>query len=524
MSKKTRILNILVLLGVLSFVLLFRWNSFNSPFERDEGEYAYSAWILKQNILPYKNSFIQKPPMIIYTYLLSLYINPHALWPPRLLAMIFEAGSILLVGYILKKDFDKSTALIAMGLAIPMIMFFHLYSLAANTEKFMLLPLLGTLAVYTYNKSKKNSWSRFLFGTLSALAVFYKQICFLPILFIFLVWLIKGFQQDKKVKILLVNIFYTILGFLLTSWLILSPFILKDALSYVWECVIFFNKYYLENYGFSLNHSLRFLKLFLTNWWLLFFFSAWFFYKLPKNWWFYLGLFLTSLFSVSFSPLGHYYILIMPFWAMIASLGINSFATFLKKRKKSRSTQKTKVVITSILLVSMILAIKKQFFLSPEDLNLLVYTKDNPFIEASIVAKRITDLTSAKDYVYVLGCEPQILFYSKRKSPTRFFTNYPLVIESPKKIDYQRQTIADLKLKPPKAIVVSQYHLKKIWDGKTPKLLEQYMAELIENKYRLIGGFIWNDNQGYWQEPITNDGQKAKATLLLFIKNSKNEK
>src|SRR2546426_528063 len=58
--------------AVLVLTVLFlavRWNTFAAPFERDEGEYAYAAWLMRQGILPYENSFMQKPPMVIYTYL-----------------------------------------------------------------------------------------------------------------------------------------------------------------------------------------------------------------------------------------------------------------------------------------------------------------------------------------------------------------------------------------------------------------------------------------------------------------------
>ena len=65
---KNKILSISIVILFISFFVLLNWNSFSAPFERDEGEYAYSAWLLRTGDTPYQDSFLQKPPLIIYTY------------------------------------------------------------------------------------------------------------------------------------------------------------------------------------------------------------------------------------------------------------------------------------------------------------------------------------------------------------------------------------------------------------------------------------------------------------------------
>lgn len=57
LKKAFTLKNIIFLTVLFLFLLLLRWNSFEMPFERDEGEYAYSAWILRRGIMPYENSF-----------------------------------------------------------------------------------------------------------------------------------------------------------------------------------------------------------------------------------------------------------------------------------------------------------------------------------------------------------------------------------------------------------------------------------------------------------------------------------
>ncbi|MCR4280411.1 MAG: hypothetical protein NUV82_03245, partial [Candidatus Komeilibacteria bacterium] len=78
----------LVVLFLIMTTVIY-WNSLLMPFERDEGEYAYNAWLLTQEISLYENSFLQKPPAITYVYWLGHKIAPFTVWPPRLLALLF---------------------------------------------------------------------------------------------------------------------------------------------------------------------------------------------------------------------------------------------------------------------------------------------------------------------------------------------------------------------------------------------------------------------------------------------------
>src|SRR5438128_10057196 len=77
-----------VLLGVsvLLIVVAVRAPLLPIPLERDEGEYAYIAWRLGYNELPYRDWIDQKPPAVFYIYrfALSLPFEPvraiHFIW------------------------------------------------------------------------------------------------------------------------------------------------------------------------------------------------------------------------------------------------------------------------------------------------------------------------------------------------------------------------------------------------------------------------------------------------------------
>jgi hypothetical protein len=50
----------------------------------------------------------------------------------------------------------------------------------------------------------------------------------------------------------------------------------------------------------------------------------------------------------------------------------------------------------------------------------------NPFAEMPELAKRVNELTSATDKVFIFGAEPEVLFYAQRVSATRYIFLFPL--------------------------------------------------------------------------------------------------
>src|SRR5271170_1901103 len=110
-------------LGVLGLAFLFvllRWNNFDAPLTRDEGEYAYAARLLLSGSVPYEHSFLQKPPMVAYSYALAGLLAPDVFWLPRILADVFAALATVLLGYIALREFGPGVAMPAMWLMTPM--------------------------------------------------------------------------------------------------------------------------------------------------------------------------------------------------------------------------------------------------------------------------------------------------------------------------------------------------------------------------------------------------------------------
>lgn len=506
MSKPEKIFLLIIF---ILFFLLFHFNSITSPFERDEGEYAYAAMLLKEGKVPYKDVYTQKPPMIIYTYFLASLINQKAVWPPRVIAAIFTFLSAIIIGLIAKKNFGELGQWIAMFLSVPMLMFPVLTPFAANTEKFMILFFLLVLYLYVYFSNRDNLLIFLLSGIFSSIAIFYKFICLPILLFIFLIWFIDLKKKGEDLKKLTKKILFTILGFLLTTFLIFLPFILTKTLNYLWECIFIFNYYYAKNFGNPLINFYFYWQKFLSYWWILLPFLIFNFFKPFEKFWFYFGLFFFSLITVFSSPIGHYYLQVMPFLTLLITGSLVKILDLFDKDLRNFIA----INFTVVILFFMIYPIRQQFYLNPQELVVWVYGRSNPFYEAPIVAEEIKKMLKTGDNIFVAGSEPQIYFYSQIKAPTRFVTSYYLTIESPFQKKYYKELINDLRKNQPKIIIKSNLLYSGLLDN-------NFLNEMIEKNYKLMGGFFWEDDKGKYLEKL-NDKMIKISSLLVYLKNEK---
>src|SRR5438094_9505693 len=74
MRRRTQ--TILLAASLVLIVAALRTPLLAIPLERDEGEYAYIAWRLGYNELPYRDWVDQKPPAVFWVYRLALAVSP----------------------------------------------------------------------------------------------------------------------------------------------------------------------------------------------------------------------------------------------------------------------------------------------------------------------------------------------------------------------------------------------------------------------------------------------------------------
>ena len=507
---------VLSLLGLSIFFVFLHGNSFNAPFERDEGHYAYGAWLMTKGMTPYVDTFEQKPPMIFYPYLLSIMISPDDFWPPRLVAAISLILTLILLGLTIGREYGGRAGWITVWLALPMIMFPILRPFAANTEKFLILPLVGTLAIYVFFRDKNTGQPWFWAGFCGMIAILYKQIAIVPVLFIFSAWF---FENRKRST---VGLLFALGGSAAAFLLFTGYFLWRGALPMFWEQLIVFNRYYALSFGgWNLPRAGEYFHQYLSSWPLVFYLLVWFLVDRPGRWWFYLGLMIVTWLTIFNAPYDHYFIMLMPFWAIVIAVALDSLAAkTTEMAKKPEWVGATAFALGFLLIFSMIWPVRNYYRLPANDLVTQLYHPLNPFVEAPIVARRVAQLSRPDDRVFIAGSEPEIMYYAKRFSSSRFGGMYGLMMAHPKALAYQKELIGSLEKYPPKLIVFVRSNFSWLREEKSPTLILDYTTKLLREHYEVIGGYVQRDEAAYWEEPLKIENGTS-CSLLLFRRKDK---
>lgn len=503
----------LSIIGVFFLVLLLRGNSITAPFERDEGEYAYSARILLRGGVPYEETFIQKPPLIMYTYAIGQLFDPRGVVAPRILAILFILGTIYLIGYITHKEYGWLAGVAGMWIITPMLSFPYLAALAANTEIFMLLPLVATVALYVRAKSDPHTSLLYMIfaSSIATVAILYKPIAIFPLSLLFVVWFVNIAVKTKNMRTMFFVILSWITGFVVSAALFLGYFFIRGAGKAFWEVVIDFNRFYVSFFGFGFEYVLQRFMTFLIKWTpLCLLFVVAIVMQLKKSL-LYLGLFCISLLGVFQTPIGHYYLLLVPFWAILSAGAVVALGSYIEEKSELFII----LLITCIVVIYMLLGVGEQFSKTPPEMSQWIYGQGNPFIESSMMSEQLAQITTKSDYVFVAGSEPQILYYADRKSSSRFVITYPFVIQTPMQLSYQQEAIRDIENRRPKAIVLSQRAESGLWDEKSPQVFRNFLTEYLRTKYSLVGATVWNADSVVWKSQLS-EYDMANASLLLF--------
>jgi hypothetical protein len=499
-------------IGVL-FVAL-RWNNFNTPLTRDEGEYAYAAQLLERGGSPYQHAFIQKPPMVIYSYAFADWLMPQCYWSPRILAGVFVALATVLLGYAVWLEFGTSVAWLAMWLTTLMIPAPELDQFAANTEMFLLLPLLTLVAVFVREQHRGyRPWHWWVAGFAAIAAVLYKYTVVPLAALIFIAWVSKT-VRTQDARQLVRRLFPACAGVVTAAALMLGFFIIHDGGRQLWECTVLFNCHYVQSGNFGLSGFWFNLKTFWSAWWILFLLSGAAFLRPAARIWFWACLFGCAWLCTGASVYGHYYILLMPFWAVLAANGIKTAGELLASLLK-RPSSGIVGVMAAITVFLCLLPDLPWIACPPARFSPAKFGGQNPFAESPLVANRVAELSAPDDLVFIAGSEPQILCYAHRFSPTRFITMYPLMIPSPLAPEYQREAIQDLEQRLPTLIVLVRANTSWLQDRNSPKDFTGQLKILLGQDYTRIGGFVPDATNGFWAEPLS-DTQFDCSSLVLF--------
>ena len=422
---------ILVVVGLILIAAAVRIPLLGIPLERDEGEYAYIAWRLGHNELPYRDWVDQKPPAVFWTYRAALALPFDPIRAVHLAALLFSAASSCALFFLALRFMNRFWALVAAALFTLLSADPFAQGTAANTEVFMLLPLiLSQIALLKAADNPRNVLLMIVCGALTGIAIAFKQVAALNwFLLIALYPIFAGAEKRRRNSLAFAA--WSIAGVVAVAGFVAVYFWIHHGLTELVDNVFTHNLEYIGAMTWS--DRLQFCSETLTRLGrtevLAWIFSAAGLIALivaGKGKWFAFlaGWLITSTIGVSASGyfFPHYFQQLLPPLALISVFG----ALWLSELRPWK-TSWIPGALFSLLLALLPLKTLWPFWFSytSADAVRAIYP-GNFFAEMPEFAARIAQVTSSEQRVFVFGAEPELLFYAQRVSATRYIFLFPL--------------------------------------------------------------------------------------------------
>jgi hypothetical protein len=149
----------------------------------------------------------------------------------------------------------------------------------------------------------------------------------------------------------------------------------------------------------------------------------------------------------------HYFVLVLPAIALLAGIGVRSVGRLLKSN--SLTVKRGVPILLGVIALSDSVYRQRVFLLelSPSMVSKTTYPRE-PFPESLEIARYIKEQTSRNDRIAVIGSEPQIYFYSDRRSASGYIYMYPLMERHGYALRMQQEMIREIESADP-VIVIS---------------------------------------------------------------------
>jgi 4-amino-4-deoxy-L-arabinose transferase-like glycosyltransferase len=555
--------DLLAYLFVALLAVAVRWPDLAMPLERDEGEYAYAAQVIERGGVPYRDAFCQKPPLVFFWYLAAFRVFGESATGIHL--MMAAATAVAACGlYRLTRHLaNRPAGLLAATAFVLASAGPGYFGSAANTELFTLVPVVWGVEALRAAAERDRRWLWFLAGVLLGLATLTKQVAvfsFLgPIGFCLLYRKgsrstaaalapgsppkgkgpgsplprgaarpgARGLWRMGDLVALAAGVLAAVLPVL--GWLAgvgaWQPFLeatVEHNLAYVgfpfapwkWQhlAAVWIDRFLVSDGALWACTLLGLLGLLHPS------------VRREPGLAFGLTWFLTSFLGVAVGPygFGHYFLQVVPPLALVA--GVVCWGWM--ERLPVRGTGPRLLAGAASLAVLVPLAVPRVRSLgeSVDQRSFELYRcyGDPPFVAARAVGSYLRTAAEPDAPVFVVGSEPEVLFYCGRRSSTRYVIFYPLTDPYPRAKAMEEAMFAQCTADPPAQVVVCYCASSLTTDprGGGPKRVRHILARvdrMLASGYREEAR-VWADHEGRvtWTTPGAPKPPGARCLFQIF--------
>ncbi|MBY0425641.1 MAG: glycosyltransferase family 39 protein [Cytophagales bacterium] len=497
--------------------------------ERDEGEYAYFGQLILQGIAPYLEAYNMKFPGTYFSYaVIELFFGQTA-WGLHFGLLLVNIATIFLLFNLTDKILkNKGYGVIAAGVYALSSLSYTVLGFAAHATHFVVLAAVGGIVLLYRAFESKKALHFAIAGFVIGLSYLMKQSGFFFFLFGCVFILIQNLKEKPfSFKQLISQ--GLIFGFSAFAPFVLTVGILWTAGSF--DTFYFWTFQYASSYGgqvpFSqatemFNMSFKGISDSYGFFWFLALVGIVGPFFIPGFFWEALTIASFAVFAfLSVCPgfyfRQHYFIQYLP------ALGI-TFASagyfldyILKQQLKTNVLGAVKYVLFGLIcLVGINKESKYLFKEKPLKLSRIIYGS-NPFPESIQLADFLKKKTTEQDKIAILGSEPQIFFYSGRKSATGYIYTYNLMEVHPYSLKMQKEMISEVEKSKPKYLLFVNVAFSWLSRPDSEKFIFDWYGKYINENYNMVAlmdlvGFTGN----FVTENVSAYQPQSKEYIIVF--------
>jgi hypothetical protein len=483
------------------------------PLERDEGEYAYAAQLILQGIPPYAQVYNMKMPGIYAAYALILAVFGQTQSGIHLGLLFINVATILVLFLLAKKLFDPLIGAAAAAAFALLSLGQPVQGIFANAEHFVILPALAGILLLV--RAVGDSTSLIIDPECSRKADYYRLSLLAGAVLLGLAFLMKqhgaAFIAFTALYLFLSEIrrqpfvwrTFVVRGVLFLVGVVL-PFVVTCLLLWrlgVFERFWFWTFKYARQYVAIVpfaeglydlkKQMMRMVNSAILLWVLAAIGLAVVLWRSRTNrhCLFVAGFLLFSFLSVcpGFYFREHYFVLLLPAVAILTGIGVASVRNLFARDKPVPAAKATQALLAGLVLFHTVYQ-QRDFLLnmSPTAASRSTYGS-NPFPESLEIARFIKEHSTKDDRIAILGSEPQIYFYSSRRSATGYVYTYALMEPHPYALQMQQEMIREIEAARPKFLVFVKVFTSWCIKPGSEQMIFEWFEQYQQKNYSQIG-------------------------------------
>ncbi len=520
----------LVLLAIILFAGLIRLRLVSTPFERDEGEYAYAGQLILDGIAPYGDVYYMKLPGIYaaYAVILAVFGQTHTAVHAGLL--VINAVTILLLFLLGRKLFDSFTGLCTSAAFAVLSMGQSVQGIFANAEHFVIVfAMLGIFLLVRAIEDRKK-WSLAAGAVSLGICLLMKQHGAAFIVFGGLYLILSNIRRrGSNFKAIAANGSIYLAG-------VLAPFAVTCLILWwagVFEKFWFWTFDYAREYVSSLSlsvglQSLKMMIVRIAGSAILIWIAAgigltgllWN-KKIHRRSGFVAGFSFFSFLAICpgfyFRP--HYFILLLPAVGLLAGIAM-ACVRDVYAQSKDAFVRKIVPIIPALAILSGAVYQQRTFLfeMTPQMACYTTY-RGNPFCESLEIARYIKEHSTEDDSIAVIGSEPQIYFYADRRSATGHIYTYALMETHQYASKMQKEMIAEIESARPKFLVFVNIPTSWLVRPNSDQSIFKWFGQYSHDHYRQVGIIdIVSPGQAVyrWDKELAGYSPRSKYFVVVF--------